>query len=154
MSILMQALEAANISAAITNETAWTILAPNNAAFETTLAALNLTAQELLANQVRLVVCLIPCCEYVDDAVRLAHLCLERADSIRICDGRESPAAAMHGDVACQTHPAATCMFWQNSLQYTSIATCIAHSALRTVHCSSLLTLPDASALPPGMCGT
>jgi uncharacterized surface protein with fasciclin (FAS1) repeats len=59
MSILMQAIGAANISAAITNETAWTILAPNNAAFETTLAALNLTAQELLANQVRL---LFVCC--------------------------------------------------------------------------------------------
>jgi uncharacterized surface protein with fasciclin (FAS1) repeats len=57
MSILMSALEAANISSAITNETAWTILAPNNAAFEKTLAALNLTAQELLANQVRLSAC-------------------------------------------------------------------------------------------------
>jgi uncharacterized surface protein with fasciclin (FAS1) repeats len=49
----MSALEAANISNAITNETAWTILAPNNAAFEKALAALNITAQELLANKVR-----------------------------------------------------------------------------------------------------
>ncbi|KAF6253735.1 copper amine oxidase [Scenedesmus sp. NREL 46B-D3] len=51
MSILMSALEASGVGSAIPNDTAWTILAPNNAAFEKTLAALNLTAQELLANQ-------------------------------------------------------------------------------------------------------
>jgi hypothetical protein len=57
MSILISALNESGVGSAITNYTAWTILAPNNAAFEKTLAALNLTAQDLLANQVRRLRC-------------------------------------------------------------------------------------------------
>jgi uncharacterized surface protein with fasciclin (FAS1) repeats len=52
MSILIAAVNASGVGANLTSDTAWTILAPNNDAFNKTLTALNLTAADLLANQV------------------------------------------------------------------------------------------------------
>nr|QYF06645.1 ScosAstaP [Enallax costatus]BCN28337.1 astaxanthin binding fasciclin family protein [Enallax costatus] len=48
---LFAAIKAAGVASALKADTKWTILAPNNAAFEKTLSKLNLTADALLKNK-------------------------------------------------------------------------------------------------------
>lgn len=53
LSILIAAVQAANLTAPLANaSTAWTVLAPTDAAFEAVLRPLNITAAELLEETV------------------------------------------------------------------------------------------------------
>eukprot|EP00878_Enallax_costatus_P003801 GHUV01004017.1.p1 GENE.GHUV01004017.1~~GHUV01004017.1.p1 ORF type:complete len:225 (+),score=69.47 GHUV01004017.1:224-898(+) len=55
LTTLLAAVRAAGVASALAADTTWTILAPNNAAFEKRLAKLNVTADALLKNKELLV---------------------------------------------------------------------------------------------------